>query len=310
MDSADIRIFCELAFREQSYGAFHERHPSAAEIGKKMGLDEKTVRTRIKSMEESGFIKYYQASPNLSLFGMNIMSLFRFEALNLSTKYAVKEHLHDVPRLVESSDYIGKNFTVSMAGATEDEARKGAEALAARYELGTTPLGSRGLAKTPPRLDRLDWQVIKALRYDARSTYKDLAEALSVTQRMAGYRSSNLLRSGAVQTRAVIDPQRQAGLVFYELELLVGEQHRSGVSKWLRERFGERLWSVASPNPSILLASLFSFTLAEPEDSVIEALRQSGVKRCLLLILKEVMEPKRPNWIDELIELRLSSHGR
>jgi len=310
VDSVDVRIFCELAFREQSYETFHERHPSAAEIGKKIGLDEKTVRARISNMEESGFIKYYQASPALSLFGMSSVSLFRFEALNLSTKYVVINHLHDVPRLVESSDYIGKNFTARIAGGTEEEARKAAEALAARYELGTTHLGSVSLGESPARLDRLDWQIIKALRYDARSNNKDLAEALSVTQRMAGYRSSKLLKSGVVQTKAVIDPKRQAGLVFYELELLVDEQFRGGVSRWLRERFGQQLWSLSSPAPSLLLASLFSFTLAEPEDGVIEALRQSGVKRCLLLILKEVIEPKRPNWIDELIDLRISSHRR
>ena len=57
----------------------------------------------------------------------------------------------------------------------------------------------------------------------------------------------------------------------------------------------------------VILASLFCFTIAEPEESVIEALKLEGVKRCQLFILKEVIEPKRPNWIDSLIESRLQS---
>jgi hypothetical protein len=59
----------------------------------------------------------------------------------------------------------------------------------------------------------------------------------------------------------------------------------------------------------VILSSLFGFTIAEPEESAIEALGLEGVKRCLLFILKEVIEPKRPNWIDSLIELKLQSQG-
>jgi DNA-binding Lrp family transcriptional regulator len=67
LDSTDVRIFCEMAFRDLGYEKFTERRPSAGEMGKKLGLDEKTVRSRVNRMEESGFIKYYQATPSLAL---------------------------------------------------------------------------------------------------------------------------------------------------------------------------------------------------------------------------------------------------
>jgi DNA-binding Lrp family transcriptional regulator len=79
LDSMDVRIFVEMAFRDPSYEEFEQRHPSAAELGKKLGVDKKTVSTRINRMEESGFIRYYQTTPNLALFGMQVVSLFRFE---------------------------------------------------------------------------------------------------------------------------------------------------------------------------------------------------------------------------------------
>ena len=307
MDSTDVRIFCEMAFMDPTYEQFEERHPSAADLGKKLGLDKKTVRVRVNRMEESGFIKYYQATPNLALFGMRVISLFRFEALNLPTKNAIVNHLHGVPRLVEATDYLGPFLTGSMAGSTREEARNGADYLASRYELGTVALGSRAIKGPVSRIDNLDWHIIRGLRYDARSSDKDLAEALSVTQRMVGYRVSKLLRSGAIRTKAVIDPQKQAGLVFYELELAIDPERRGAISRWLKEKHGNRLWNLNSPMADIILASLFCFTIAEPEESVIEALKLEGVRRCLLFILKEVIEPKRPNWIDSLIESRLQS---
>ncbi len=309
MDSTDMRIFCEMAFTDAGYEEFEERHPSAADLGKKLGLDKKTVRVRVKRMEESGFIKYYQATPNLALFGIRVISLFRFEALNLSTKNAIVNHLHEVPRLVESSDYLGPFLTGSIAGATREEARNGADYLASRYELGISLLRSRTINEPLSRVDSLDWQIIKGLRYDAKSSDRDLAEALSVTERMVRYRVSKLLRSGALRTKAVIDPQRQAGLVFYELELTIGPQRRDAISRWLADRHGDRLWNLSSSMANVIQASLFCFTIAEPEESVIEALKLEGVKRCQLFILKGVIEPKRPNWIDSLIESRMHPRG-
>jgi DNA-binding Lrp family transcriptional regulator len=307
LDSTDARILCQMAFTDPSYEEFEERHPSAADLGKKLGLDKKTVRIRISRMEESGFIKYYQAMPNLALFGMRVISLFRFEALNLSTKNAIVNHLHEVPRLVESSDYLGPFLTGSIAGATREEARNGADYLASRYELGTVVLGTRTIKEPVSRIDNLDWQIIKSLRYDAKTSDRDLAEALSVTERIVGYRISKMLRSGVIRTKAVIDPQRQAGLLFYELELAIEPQRRGVISSWLVEEHGDRLWNMSSPMADVILASFFCFTIGEPEQSVIGALKLEGVKRCLLFILKEVIEPKRPNWLDSLIELRLRS---
>lgn len=302
-----------MAFSD-NYGLGYEkydyRHPSATDLGRKMSLDKKTVSARVNKMEESGFIKYYQATPNLALFGMHVVNHFRFETLNLSTKNAVVNHLHEVPGLVESSDYLGPYLTASLAGATREEARSGADYLSSRYELGSSVLGTRAI-KEPPvsRIDNLDWQIIKGLRYDARSSDKELAETLSVTERMVGYRISKLLRSGAISTKAVIDPRKQAGLVFYELELSIDPQRRGAISSWLREKHAETLWNITSPTADIIITNLFAFTIAEPEESSIDALKIEGVKLSKLFILKEVIEPKRPNWIDFLIEAKLQQQS-
>ena len=130
---------------------------------------------------------------------------------------------------------------------------------------------------------------------------------MGLTERMVGYRISKLLRSGAIRTKAVINPRKQAGLVFYELELTTDPQKRSAISGWLREKYGDKLWNMSSPTADMILAGLFGFTIAEPEESAVEALKLEGVRRCLLFILKEVIEPKRPNWIDSQIESRLQS---
>lgn len=61
VDAEDVRIFCELAFQDLGSQAFARKALSPAGIGKKLGLDEKTVRLRVKRMEEAGFIKYWKS---------------------------------------------------------------------------------------------------------------------------------------------------------------------------------------------------------------------------------------------------------
>ncbi len=106
MDAKDVKIFCEIAFTGLDYGSFTDRRVSPLAIGRKLGLDEKTVRVRVKKMEDDGFIKYYQAIPNLSLFQLRIMNTYRFEALNIATKHRVIEHVKELPFIVETIDYL------------------------------------------------------------------------------------------------------------------------------------------------------------------------------------------------------------
>jgi DNA-binding Lrp family transcriptional regulator len=307
VDVKDVRIFCEIAFRDLSYNATTQRHVSPTEIGRKLGLDEKTVRGRITKMEDDGFIKYYQALPSLSLFGFGFITLYRFGALNLATKKKLMSAVHEVPKVAEAVDYIGPTVSIDIAGEAPEEIQAAADKIAGRFELSQTNLGTRTIMNPGLRMDRLDWQLIQKLRYDARMTTVDLSKDLGVTPRMAEYRLDKMLDSGALLIRAVIDTQKQAGLIFYEMELSIDEEKRGAVIEGLKKLYGEKVYSVSSPSSGLVLASMFGFNLGEPEDSASAASEIGGVKYCNLLILKEVIEPRKPSWVDRSIAEKLDA---
>jgi DNA-binding Lrp family transcriptional regulator len=307
LDAKDVRIFCEIAFKGLDYDSFTDRRVSPIAIGRKLGLDEKTVRGRVKRMEENGFIKYYQAMPSLALFQLKNMNTYRFEALNISTKHRVIDHVLELPFMVEAIDYLGQVVSVSITGTSSEEIDQVASGLANRFELYKWILGSRIINKHISGADRLDWQIIKELRYDALSGVRELSESLSITSRMVDYRIKKLLASDILLVRAIINSQKQQGLIFYELEISVAESKRYEVTKRLTEIYAEKLWSVRSLAAGLLLANLFAFTLAEPEEAYVNTLKLEGVRSCSLFIFKETVEPKRPNWMDSLIEQKIAS---
>ena len=244
MDAKDVRIFCEIAFKGLDYDSFTDRRVSPLVIGKKLGLDEKTVRVRVKKMEDDGFIKYYQAMPSLALFQLKNMNTYRFEALNIATKHRVIEHVQELPFIVEAIDYLGQVVSVSITGTCSEEIDQMAYELASRFELYKWILGSRIIKEPVSVADRLDWQIIQELRYDALSGVKELSESLSITPRMVEYRIKKLLGTDMLLVRAIINSQKQQGLIFYELEISVDETKRYEVVKRLREIYAEKLWSV------------------------------------------------------------------
>lgn len=307
MDAKDVRIFCEIAFKGLDYDSFTDRRVSPLAIGRKLGLDEKTVRVRVKKMEDDGFIKYYQAMPSLALFQLKNMNTYRFEALNIATKHRVIQYIQELPFIVEAIDYLGQIVSVSISGTSSEEIDQVASGLANRFELYKWILGSRIMKESVSVADRLDWQIIQELRYDALSGVKELSESLSMTPRMVEYRIKKLLGSGMLLVRAITNSQKQQGLIFYELEMSVDETKQYDVIKRLSEIYAEKLWSVRTLAAGVVLGNFFAFTLAEPEEAYVNTLKLGGVRSCSLFIFKETVEPKRPNWMDRLIEQKIAS---
>ncbi len=309
MDAMDVKIFCEMASRDLNYSSFTERQVSPSAIGRKLGLDEKTVRVRIRTMENGGFIKYYQGLPNLSLFGLKSLCSYRLTALNVSTKRKLLDEVQQKNGIVEASDYLGSTISVAIAASSEEEAQTLVDALSRRFELTSLLQGERKVKEPAAKLDKLDWQIIRKLRYDARGSVKDLAHALHITSRMSEYRIGKLLKSGILSIRAIIDPQKQEGLIFYELEAAVEKTKQAKAIGHFREGFGEKLWSVAMSPAGVFILNLFAFSLHDPEEVATSLLQIEGVRGCSLFILKEAIEPARPNWIDRLIEKRIADFG-
>jgi DNA-binding Lrp family transcriptional regulator len=67
-----------------------------------------------------------------------------------------------------------------------------------------------------------------------------LSESLSITPRMVEYRIKKLLGSEMLLVRAIINSQKQQGLIFYELEISIDETKRYEVAKRLSEIYARK----------------------------------------------------------------------
>src|SRR5262249_49933836 len=102
-------------FKYLDYSIFQKRHISPTEIGRRLRIGEKTVRERIRKMEEEGFIKYYEALPNFSLFSLQNIGMFNFETEDIPSKQLAISRMVKSLNVVDIYDMIGPAFSVTIA---------------------------------------------------------------------------------------------------------------------------------------------------------------------------------------------------
>jgi DNA-binding Lrp family transcriptional regulator len=301
MDAQDIRIFCALAISGPPETVLPTRTPGLRRIAHGLGLDEKTVRVRLRRLEEDGFIKYYQAAPDLALLGMSSEVSYRFDAVNVATKLEALRYAQEQVGMVEALDFLGASFVVTGAGERLEEAVDLGKRIAHRFELDKFEQGRRTLDPSDARLTPLDWRIVERMRYDARAPLAEVAGALGMTPRMVRYRLGRIRASGAVTIRPVIDARRQVGLLVYRLTVTAEAVDRAEVLAGLQRRLGSAIWAVRLSRTGPLLVDMFGVSLAEPEEALVQALDVKGVQSCAVLVLKEICEPPNAGWIDQRI---------
>jgi DNA-binding Lrp family transcriptional regulator len=307
LDAIDVRIFCEMAFKYLDYSAFEKRHISPLKIGRKLGIDEKTVRIRVQKMEDEGFIKYYEAIPNFSLFGFSNLGMFNFEAEDIVSKQVAISVAVKTPQVVDVYDMVGPAFSLTMAGSSINDTQERADALCKETNLKKAPfkISDRNTQNSLTEPKKLDWKIIDKLRGDAMRSSKLLASELSISPRTAEYRIERLLETRVFYIRAAIDARKQQGLIFYGLLLFIDKEKQSEILKLIYDLNGEKVWSIFTPAPGVVIVNLFAFSVGEPEEAVLKVLKIAGVSRCFLTIFKEMVEPRIPSWIDQAISKKL-----
>ena len=301
MDANDVRIFCALAISGPPDPIATNPPPGIGRVARSLGLDEKTVRVRLRRLEEARFIKYYQAAPDLTLLGMRAELTCRFDAVNIATKMEALSYAPGVPGMVEALDFLGSSFFVTVAAPSFAGALDAQKSIAHRFELDRYEQGRRELDPNPAVLLPVDWRIVQRMRYDARAPLSDVAASLGITPRMVRYRLGRIRVGGAVTIRPMIDARRLRGLVVFRLVVTPARGAGDELLTPLRRHLGHTVWAVRRSVAGPILLDMFGTGLADPEDSVLKALEVDGVEACHALILKEILEPAPESWIDRTI---------
>lgn len=186
-------------------------------LAERLGVDVKTVKSHLATMEKTGFIRFYQVYPNFQHLGIED-SAWLFRSSDEDRKAELIRAVEPIEGLVEVHNFIGPQLCVDLSYSSAGDLAKKLQRL---QQLTDDPSPVRFYERHMPKVDRqlskLDWQVLKALRYRARRPLKEAAEEIDVNLRTFRRRFERMAREGSLFIIPAVDPSKASGLVLFEL---------------------------------------------------------------------------------------------
>ena len=209
LDDLDVRILREVNCPDSPQWNVRE---SFTAIGRRVGVDEETVRLRVLRLRDRGVLPALRIAINPRLLGLEEMGL-DLEVPDGTAKTAVLSRLRSLPGVTQVADFQGPG---ALAVLWHD----GADAVTwLRKQID--PVGVWALRaswRTPfpeptIKMRSVDWRILASMRDDARKDLRTVASTARTTVRTVYRRLSAMTEGKAAFVVGMPNPGRVVGLL-------------------------------------------------------------------------------------------------
>ena len=289
-DTLDLRIMKEIGTPQSMQWNIRE---SYASIAKRVGVDEETVRKRIKRQEKLGAIQGWRAVIHPNLIGC-IDAYVDLEVSDAERKDAILSQLKLIDGIIVITSFEGKGIFVMFYSEP-------GQALSRKVQLicsicGTsefTTLDSY-LPSSDLKLSATDWKIIWAIRDDPRKNLSEVAKEARVTTRTVNRRLTLLTERRAFFLMGLPNFRRLVGTTANFLIFCSDEEKRSSAATSIMSRFENTAF--AAVTQSIIMCNIFFHNLSEAEQAYEWIKTLEEVRRVRMRILKDLIFVE--DWLD------------
>src|SRR5207245_8106312 len=194
-------------------------------IARNLGIDELTVRNRLRKLHGMGFLKRWHLFLTPSLLGLEFVQLL--VDVRSSSKKELIEKLRLLPGIAAIVEHVGNSMYVVFASRDEESLEKQATLI---EQLAGAKSSHRLRARFPNcsvGLSRTDAEIIRALARDPRKMYSAVAKEAGFSSKTVKRRLERLIEEKAVFVIPSMDPSALEGAMV--ADLLVQYSGREGM---------------------------------------------------------------------------------
>lgn len=297
-DTIDLRIMKEIGTPQSMQWNVRESYSS---IAKRVGVDEETVRKRIKRQEKLGAIQGWRAVIHPNLVEC-VDAYIDLEVSNAERKEEIVSQLKLLDGIIAITNFEGKGlFVMFYAEPGEGLSRK----VQLICSICGTPDFTMLDSYLPPcdlKLSGTDWKIIWAIRDDPRKNLSDVAKEAGVTTRTVNRRLTLLTERRAFFLMGLPNFRQLVGTTGNFLIFFSDGEKRSSAAKKIISRFENTAF--AAVTQSVLMCNIFFHNLSEAEQAYEWIKRLEGVGKARMRIMKDLIFVW--DWIDNQIKKHLS----
>jgi len=271
---------------------------SYVEIAAKLGVDEETVRNRVRHLRDSGFLLGYRVVPNPALLGRTFASL-RIEFRDRESKQAAIPLLAKVEGVINIGSTYDKSVLVTILAVQEQDFSKLITGLGVEGEVSWVP--GLGLRTTNFRMTGVDWEIVGLLLRDAERRLDEVGKQLKVSTRTVKRRLSMMMKESAIFIMPMVDLRKTEG-ISYQLRVQSERGKKSEVEKSVVAKIGNVVFRASDSQDG----SVFGFTganVAEGNDLLEWVKQQPGVISASMTIAERVVHVF--DWIESEVDMRV-----
>lgn len=306
MDPLDIQIIRTMGLRPYGHAPQGMDHLKPTFIGARLGVEPETVKARLARMEAAGFLRFYQVYPNFRHLGLQA-SAYLFRVPDEDRKTDAIRRIEAIDGLVEIHNFLGAEMCVDLSYRNPTDLSKKLRLLSDfTGDAGPTPFYERHMPEAKKALTRLDWRILKALRYRARRPLSDVASEVNASVKTVKRRFDRMAKDGSLFIVPAVDPSKATGIVLYELLFYATPDADRSTVKRILDANAERY--IYHYVPSSQALGNFDLLMYAKSTGEIEEMRQRGrevpgVAKVSTLVFRGWAE--YTDWIDAAIDERI-----
>ncbi len=279
-----------------------EHRQSYAALGRRFGVDEETVRNRIKRLADSGFLEGWRLIINPRLLGLELGSVI----LDVDDSSISKEGLISDLKLVDGVvlifDFLHQGLRVAFYYEDARDFTRKVQLLRALSRSGSSFALEHYSPPCNMRLRKSDWDILKTLRKEPRKSISGIAAELKLSPKTVRRRLTLLVTNNVFYAIPLGNLRNLSDLAYYAIMTFDSTEKK----KQADLRISERMTSIVYFDTHFAKFTAFAFfskNISEGE-TLIQWLKElPGVDSVETRMMKDVIHTHE--WFDREIEKHL-----
>lgn len=257
---------------------------SYADVARKLGVDEETIRNRMKRLKDSGFLVGWRLLPNPALFGRrSIMQYLTFGSVTAKERAIAKVERMD--GVIVAASLYETGLLVTLFDDAERSSSRDLDSLGAERE--SAELSGMGLPQTSFRMTPTDWQIARLMLRNAERSIADVASEVRISARTVKRRLDRMMSASAIFIMPMIDQARSSG-ISYQVLVESEDGEKSEVDMLVTPRIPNLIFKT-SDSSSTMIYGFSGRNIPEGKELLDWLRRQRGVRSATINIVDRVV---------------------
>ncbi len=296
-DNLDVRIIKELGSPNSLQWNVRETYSSIAE---RLGVDEETVRRRLKRAERLGSLPKWKMMVNPRLIGCSAANA-QLEVKDETRKAAIVSELSKIDGIIKILDFRGGKLLLTLYYRDTDSLDRKLEVIDAINDYVKPIAWELAFPEPQVRMKMMDWKIIGSMLEDARRSLRGVSESVGLSVRTVERRLNEMSESRAVYLQGTPNFSKFAGLSCVFVVFCPDKKKKLDVDHVILSKCKRIELANTSSEQYSTFVTLFD-NLAESDDFIGWISDLDGVKSVSMGIMKELIVVQK--WMQEEVTKR------